>query len=184
MRQSTTRCASIRCAAKGFSGRKRRKNDWSRAGPLAISIADGGRFRRTARAAVAILHLRMLVACSDSRPRKAVNRCQTQGAPLLRERCAKFAQRRFKLRRVDAEIAKPIQQLVAAHHPLAIQHLANCTADNSNDIAAPVGVPWMWTLAFGHHEDRTPTHGYAATREAAMTAFAEKLAAEITGRRR
>jgi hypothetical protein len=25
--------------------------------------------------------------------------------------------------------------------------------------AAPVGVPWMWTLAFGHHEDRIPTHG-------------------------
>jgi hypothetical protein len=31
--------------------------------------------------------------------------------------------------------------------------------------AAPVGQSWMWTLAFGHHEDRTPTHGYAATRE-------------------
>jgi hypothetical protein len=30
--------------------------------------------------------------------------------------------------------------------------------------AAPVGSPWMWTLAFGHHEDRTPTHGYEATR--------------------
>jgi hypothetical protein len=29
--------------------------------------------------------------------------------------------------------------------------------------AAPVGEPWVWTLAFGHHEDRTPTHGYAAT---------------------
>jgi hypothetical protein len=29
--------------------------------------------------------------------------------------------------------------------------------------AAPVGQPWMWTLAFEHHEDRTPTHGYAAT---------------------
>jgi hypothetical protein len=29
------------------------------------------------------------------------------------------------------------------------------------------------TLAFGHHEDRTPTHGYAATREAAMTVFAK-----------
>jgi hypothetical protein len=38
--------------------------------------------------------------------------------------------------------------------------------------AAPVGT-WMWTLAFGHHEDRTPTHGYAATREAAMGAFAK-----------
>jgi hypothetical protein len=39
--------------------------------------------------------------------------------------------------------------------------------------AAPVGEPWMWTLAFGHHEDRTPTHGYAVTRESAMTAFAK-----------
>jgi hypothetical protein len=39
--------------------------------------------------------------------------------------------------------------------------------------AAPVGTPWMWTLAFGHHEDRTPTHGYEATREAAMAAFAK-----------
>jgi hypothetical protein len=40
--------------------------------------------------------------------------------------------------------------------------------------AAPVGSPW--TLAFGHHEDRTPTHGYAATREAAMAAFAKMVA--------
>jgi len=39
--------------------------------------------------------------------------------------------------------------------------------------AAPVGSPWPWTLAFGYHEDRTPTHGYAATREAAMAAFAK-----------
>jgi hypothetical protein len=30
--------------------------------------------------------------------------------------------------------------------------------------AAPIGTPRMWTLAFGYHEDRTPTHGYAATR--------------------
>jgi hypothetical protein len=39
--------------------------------------------------------------------------------------------------------------------------------------AAPVGTLWIWTLAFGHHEDRTPAHGYAATREAAMAAFAK-----------
>jgi hypothetical protein len=39
--------------------------------------------------------------------------------------------------------------------------------------AVPVGMSWMWTLAFGHHEDRTPTLGYAATREAAMSAFAK-----------
>jgi hypothetical protein len=39
--------------------------------------------------------------------------------------------------------------------------------------AAPVGSPWMWTLAFGHHEDRSPTHGYAETREGAMAAFAK-----------
>jgi hypothetical protein len=37
--------------------------------------------------------------------------------------------------------------------------------------AAPVGTPWMWSLAFGHHEGRTPTHGYVATREAAMAAL-------------
>jgi len=39
--------------------------------------------------------------------------------------------------------------------------------------AVPVGQSWLWTLAFGHHEDRTPTHGYAESREAAMAAFAE-----------
>jgi hypothetical protein len=33
--------------------------------------------------------------------------------------------------------------------------------------------PWMWTLASGYHKDRTPTHGYEATREAAMSAFAK-----------
>jgi hypothetical protein len=32
--------------------------------------------------------------------------------------------------------------------------------------ASPVGTPWMWTLSFGDHEDRTPTHGYEPTREA------------------
>ena len=46
--------------------------------------------------------------------------------------------------------------------------------------AAPVARPGMRTLAFGHHEDRTPTHGYAATREAAMAAFAKELAAGLS----
>jgi hypothetical protein len=41
--------------------------------------------------------------------------------------------------------------------------------------ASPVGASWMWTLAFCHHEDRTPTHGYEPTREAAMAAFAKSL---------
>jgi hypothetical protein len=31
----------------------------------------------------------------------------------------------------------------------------------------------MWTLADGQHGDRTPTHGYEPTREAAMAAFAK-----------
>jgi hypothetical protein len=43
-----------------------------------------------------------------------------------------------------------------------------------NSAASPVGMPWMWTLMlFEHHEGRSPTHGYAATREAAMAAFAK-----------
>jgi hypothetical protein len=34
----------------------------------------------------------------------------------------------------------------------------------------------MWTLSYGEHEDRTPTHGYEPTREAAMQAFRQELA--------
>ena len=47
---------------------------------------------------------------------------------------------------------------------------------------SPIGTPWMWTLLFGYHEDRTPTHGYEATREAAMAAFAKELARRIAPR--
>ena len=39
--------------------------------------------------------------------------------------------------------------------------------------AVPVGMSWMWTLAYNYHEDRTPTHGHEPTREAAMAAFAK-----------
>ena len=46
-------------------------------------------------------------------------------------------------------------------------------AASSTPNAAPVGSPWMWTLIFPHHEGRTPTHGYAESREAAMAAFAK-----------
>ena len=38
---------------------------------------------------------------------------------------------------------------------------------------SPVGGPWLWTPAYGHHEDRTPVYGYEPTREAAMAAFAK-----------
>jgi hypothetical protein len=31
----------------------------------------------------------------------------------------------------------------------------------------------MWMLGYGFPEDRSPTHGYEATREAAMAAFAK-----------
>jgi hypothetical protein len=34
-------------------------------------------------------------------------------------------------------------------------------------------MPWGGTLAYGNHEDRTPTHGYEPTREAAIQAFAK-----------
>jgi hypothetical protein len=41
----------------------------------------------------------------------------------------------------------------------------------------------MWTLAFGHHEERAPTRGYAATREAAMAAFAKSWRRESAAAR-
>jgi hypothetical protein len=40
-------------------------------------------------------------------------------------------------------------------------------------IAAPEDTPWMWTLAYRHHRDRSLTHGFETTREAAMAAFAK-----------
>ena len=66
----------------------------------------------------------------------------------------------------------------------SVSRLSGEWNDNDNDVladgvavgrifkanAAPGG---MWMPAFGHHKDRTPTHGYAATREAAMAAFAK-----------
>jgi hypothetical protein len=46
--------------------------------------------------------------------------------------------------------------------------------------AVPVGQSWMWTLAFEYHDDRTPTHGYAATPEPRWRRR-EELAAGISG---
>jgi hypothetical protein len=39
--------------------------------------------------------------------------------------------------------------------------------------ATPEAKPWMWSLAYGYHRDRTPSYGYEPTREAAMAAFAK-----------
>jgi hypothetical protein len=46
--------------------------------------------------------------------------------------------------------------------------------------ASPADKPWMWTVLFGYHEDRIPTHGYAETREAAMGAFAKSCGGSRT----
>jgi hypothetical protein len=48
---------------------------------------------------------------------------------------------------------------------IVIEHIFSATT-------SPVGAPWMWTLAYGDHEDRAPTHGYEATLQAAMHSFA------------
>jgi hypothetical protein len=37
--------------------------------------------------------------------------------------------------------------------------------------AAPPEMPWIWSIASGHHTGLKSTHGYEATREAAMEAF-------------
>jgi hypothetical protein len=44
--------------------------------------------------------------------------------------------------------------------------------DEDYDVLAG-GSPCMWTLIFDHHKDRSPTHSYEPTREAAMAAFAK-----------
>ena len=39
--------------------------------------------------------------------------------------------------------------------------------------AAPITTPWIWTLAYGFHDYRKRTRGYAATRDAALQAISE-----------
>jgi len=66
--------------------------------------------------------------------------------------------------------------------------LAHQASGNDDDYGSPTAKLWAassrpmqrrydrrgcGTLIFPHHEGRTPTHGYAASREAAMTAFAK-----------
>jgi len=38
--------------------------------------------------------------------------------------------------------------------------------------STPTERPWVWIIAPGHEGDRTQTHGYEATKEAALDAFA------------
>jgi hypothetical protein len=37
----------------------------------------------------------------------------------------------------------------------------------------PTARPWVWTVAPGYEEDRSHMHGYEATKEAALEAFAK-----------
>jgi len=39
--------------------------------------------------------------------------------------------------------------------------------------STPKATPWRWTLAYGQTKARTRTHGYGATREAALQALAK-----------
>ena len=48
----------------------------------------------------------------------------------------------------------------------------NCGSDLLSD-ASLASQKWVWTVSYGYHEGRTPTHGYAESREAAMQAFAK-----------
>jgi hypothetical protein len=41
--------------------------------------------------------------------------------------------------------------------------------------SAPANTPWRWTLSHAQHKGRRmPTHGYGATREEALQAFAKR----------
>jgi hypothetical protein len=47
--------------------------------------------------------------------------------------------------------------------------------------ASPVGFPWMWTLAFGHHEDRTPTPRLCRDARGRDGGIRQELAAGMRG---
>jgi hypothetical protein len=69
--------------------------------------------------------------------------------------------------------AHSVRQVLTAYNDYDVLADGAVVGRIFNSHAGPVGSPWMWTLAFGYHEDRTPTHGYAETREATMAAFAK-----------
>jgi hypothetical protein len=50
--------------------------------------------------------------------------------------------------------------------------------------AVPVGMSWMWTLAFGHHEDRTPAHGDVVRRQMRIVVGSPKREPRLNRRRR
>jgi hypothetical protein len=49
------------------------------------------------------------------------------------------------------------------------------TAADHEGGPVPIGMSWMRTLAYGYHEDRTPTRGYEATWEAAVATFGKSV---------
>ena len=46
--------------------------------------------------------------------------------------------------------------------------------------ASPAERPWMWSLDHEFYQGREPTHGYEATREAAMQALSRLVSANMT----
>ena len=50
--------------------------------------------------------------------------------------------------------------------PLRVVHFGTANEHSDWEMAH-----YVFSLAYGYHRDRRPTHGYAATREAAMAAF-------------
>jgi len=66
---------------------------------------------------------------------------------------------------INSRTAATVPNLNRAFHLSALTHF--------QVHRRPVGMPWMWTLLYDFYENRMPTHGYAATREAAMAAFAK-----------
>jgi hypothetical protein len=41
------------------------------------------------------------------------------------------------------------------------------------ELSSGLGTVWLWTIDPSHRDRRFPNHGYEATREAAMQAFAK-----------
>jgi hypothetical protein len=48
--------------------------------------------------------------------------------------------------------------------------------------AALEGMPWIWTLIFGYHEDRSPTHGLWGHARGRDGGVREELAVQVDGR--
>lgn len=91
-------------------------------------------------------------------------RCGPRSSWRRRHRAAQWAMADLLLRRAPAASSE-VYDVLRGRKSVGRIMLSNGSAASQ----------WAWTISYHYHEDRTPTHGYEPSRDAAMKAFFRSL---------